>query len=120
MRQFKLMALAFIIGTAGLFAMHIAILDEPDVDEEYEAEILHDEAYGDADFYKKLQLENEMHSDIVYRSKNLNDATIADDNVGLENFVDHLNDNYINHLNDDILIEDINYNDIGRAECISL
>jgi hypothetical protein len=112
MKKFKLLALALVIGTASLFAASVNVIDEPELDAAYEAEMLHNEAYGDADFYKKLQQENEAHSnDIIYRAKNLNTATIKDDNQGLETFYEHLNDNYKKYLEEDISIDDININD---------
>jgi len=102
MKKFKLLALALAIGTGSLFSQ---ILDAPhkqELDEAYDLEELYDEAYEDADFYKALQQENQTHSrDIAYTSKNLNAATIADDNHGLEVFEALLNDNYEMYLNDD-------------------
>ena len=121
MRKFKLLALALVIGTAALFARNVNVTDEREIDEEYEAEILHDEAYGDADFYKKLQQENEAHlGDIIYRSNNLSTATIADDNQGLEAINTLLNDNYKNYLEDDSLIDDSSINDKQSDQCINL
>ena len=101
MRKFKLFALALAIGTGSLFAASVVVVEEPEIDEEYEFEELFDEAYGDASFYKKLQQENIIHGkDINYWSKNLTGATITDDNHGLELFETFLNENYKTALND--------------------
>ncbi len=79
MKNFKLLALAFTIGTASLFATNVDV-DDPELDAAYDAEMLQNEAYGDADFYMKLQKENEAHSgDIIFRSKSLNLATLTDE-----------------------------------------
>lgn len=104
MKKFKLFALALAIGTGSLFAENVVGYNDPDFDEEYEYEELYNEAYGDADFYKKLEQENKVHEgDINYWSKNLTTATITDDNQGLEVFETFLNENYKTILNDDIL-----------------
>ena len=105
MKKFKLMALALTIGTASVFATNVDV-DDPQLDATYDAEMLENEAYGDTDFYMQLQKENEAHSgDIIFRSKNLNNATITDDKQGLKVFDKYLNDNYKKSLDDDISIE---------------
>jgi len=106
MKKFKLMALALVIGTASVFATNVDV-DDPQLDAEYDAEMLQDEAYGDADFYMQLQKDNEAHSgDIIFRSKKLNIATIADDKQGLEIFDKYISDNYNSSLEDDISVEE--------------
>ena len=119
MKKFKLFALALAIGTGSLFAASVVGLEEPEIDEEYESEELFNEAYGDADFYKKLQQENIIHTEnINYWSKNLTVATITDDNQGLELFEAFLNENYKTSLNDDNLILNNNINVEQTNQCI--
>ena len=106
MKKFKLMALALVIGTASVFATNVDV-DDPQLDAEYDAEMLQDEAYGDADFYMQLQKDNEAHSaDIIFRSKKLNSVTITDDKQGLKIFDKYLRDNYKKSFEDDISVED--------------
>ena len=106
MKKFKLMALALTIGTASVFATNVDV-DDPQLDATYDAEMLENEAYGDTDFYMQLQKENEAHSgDIIFRSKNLNNATITDDKQGLNIFDKYLSDNYEKSLEADISVED--------------
>jgi len=57
MTKFKLMALTLVIGTASLFVGRIDEAVEPDLDAEYEAEALENEAYEDAAFFKKIEKE---------------------------------------------------------------
>ena len=106
MKKFKLLALALVIGTASLFATNVDV-DDPELDAAYDAEMLQNEAYGEADFYMKLQKENEAHAgDIIFRSKDLNIATISDDKQGIDIFDKHLNDNYKRSLDGDSPLED--------------
>jgi hypothetical protein len=106
MKKFKLMALALAIGTASVFATNVDV-DDTQLDATYDAEMLQNEAYGDADFYMQLQKENETHSgDIIFRSKNLNSATITDDEQGLKIFDKYLKDNYKKSFEYDISVED--------------
>ncbi len=121
MTIFKLLTLTLVIGATSLFSASVDVHGEPELDEEYEAEILHNEAYGDADFYKMLQQENEAYSsDINYWSKNLNAATKKDDNQGIEAFDEHLNGNYIKYLEDDIPIGVHSINDEQSNQCFNL
>jgi len=102
MKKFKLLALALAIGTGSLFAQNLDAPYQQELDEAYDLEQLYDEAYEDVAFYKELQQENKAHSrDIAYTTKNLNAATIADDNHGLEVFETFLNNNSEIYLNDD-------------------
>ena len=97
MKKFKLFALALAIGTGSLFAASVVGSDDPELDEEYEYQELFDEAYGDADFYKKLEQENMAHQKQV--------------DHGLELFETLLNENYTAYLNDDSLFLDNRIND---------
>ncbi len=109
MKKYTLLALALAIGTGSLFAENLDSTHKRELDEEYDLEELYDEAFEDADFYTKLQQENQTHSsDITYISKNLNTATITNDNQGLEVFEAFLNDNYEKYLNDDSINWDMN------------
>ena len=102
MKKYQLLALALAIGTGSLFADNLDKNPNEELDEAYDLEQLYDEAYEDVAFYKELQQENQAHSkDIAYTTKNLNAATIADDNHGLEVFEASLNDNSEIYLNDD-------------------
>ena len=106
MKKFKLLAITLVIGTASVFATNVDI-DDPELEATYEAEMLEHEAYGDADFYIQLQKENEEHlKTIIFRSKNLNIATITDDKQGLEIFGKYLSDNYKMYLEDDFSVQD--------------
>jgi len=121
MKKFKLLALALAIGTGSLFAHNLDAPHKQELDEEYDLEELYDEAYEDAAFYKELQQENQTHSrDIAYTSKNLNAATIADDNHGLEVFEALLNDNYEMYLNDDSFYWDMNLKDQQSVQTMKL
>ena len=102
MRKFKLLALSLAIGTGSLLAANTDIYGEPELDAELELEEILEEAYGDSDFYNKLQKENQEHSeDINYWSKNLNTATILDDNNGLKVFELDLEEHYNKYLEGD-------------------
>jgi hypothetical protein len=102
MKKYQLLALALAVGTGSLFADNLDITPKGELDEVYDLEQLYDEAFEDPDFFSKLHQENQTHSsDIIYTSKNLNTATIAYDNQGLEVFEAFLNDNYKKYLNDD-------------------
>jgi hypothetical protein len=92
MTKFKLMALTLVIGTASLFVGRIDVAVEPNLDAEYEAEALENEAYEDADFFKKLEKENE---------------TYLVDMKGLKAFDKHLYDNYKKFLEEDTPILEI-------------
>ena len=113
MRKFKLLALSLVIGTGSLFATSNAVLSEPELDAEFELEEILEEAYGDLEFYNKLQKENQEHlEDINYWSKNLNAATILDDNHGLVAFEILLKENYEKYIeNDDYLSENSTNNE---------
>lgn len=121
MKKFKLLALALAIGTGSLFAHSLDTTHKKELDEEYDLEELYDEANEDPAFYKELQQENQTHlRDIAYTSKNLNAATIADDNHGLEVFEAFLDYNYEMYLKDDSFYWDMSLKDEQSSQTMKL
>ena len=121
MRKFKLLALALAIGTGSLFAASVDIVGEPELDAEYELEEIFEEAYGDSDFYDNLLKENQEQLKVInYWSKNLNTATIVDDEQGLEIFDIFIKDNYKKNLEDDNFMRNNSINDELSDNCMKV